>query len=804
MMRYLLCALFATVSLVYAGPAETFTVTDEVLVASPPRFGANVRAGSPAPWSTHLLINAWNSAIAMEPVVFRWAGDAADGGGDDFIEAKMRSGPTWHGGVGFWKVFASGFWDGATIDIYRLNDGRLRHVRRSTVKRFVSEPDDGGEEKIYLSEAGPEIRKGDLYVMTRTGMDARLARDKHSRNGMFQPWNGAVWTTDPDTHCPEDGSTASMKVTTSGKERSGMSQWYLTDKKDHPEWLKFAPGKSYRCQIWLRQEGLDSGKITVQIGSHVTKVFDVTGEWQEYVFDVPNTFPKSGPPRLAVTAEEEGTFWIDNFLVWQTDVDPFGVLPQYVDALREFRPGTIRSWGGLSRLTLDAWIQEGFQQQRPYHKSNGPVGKAALSLNQVLNLCREVGAEPWLILYPMYTREENERLMEYLGAPADVGYGKLRAAHGQVQPWTEVFETIHLECGNETWNKMFAPMAWPNKPELYAAIADRQFGQLADSPYFQESRFHFIANGFTHWLGWPKGVGTHSQQAETLSYTVYFGGWDGEAIMGENDSDFLQNQLLYLPLILQPKLEKAVAMHRNDLPRDIDMAIYEGGPGYPMPRPGKPSVEQAEKVGKSMVMGVLSADAYLWAESQGIAPQGYYEFKTGVNWSSHSDPVHMRPHPSWLTLQMRNLYCQGDRLAVRADRETRDIPDKQAAKLTWDGKKKTITIPGRKDVPMTLCHAYRDGDRYAVYLLNRRLDKPARVKLDLPYAPSPAAKRYTLAHDDPRATNRHEQCIAIREASIRDFADGYVVDLPPASAVVIVSHATPSDRKTGQAPCPQP
>jgi len=42
--------------------------------------------------------------------------------------------------------------------------------------------------------------------------------------------------------------------------------------------------------------------------------------------------------------------------------------------------------------------------------------------------------------------------MEYLGAPAKVGYGKVRAKLGHPKPWTAVFQNIYVEYGNEAWN----------------------------------------------------------------------------------------------------------------------------------------------------------------------------------------------------------------------------------------------------------------------------------------------------------------------------------------------------------------
>jgi len=78
-----------------------------------------------------------------------------------------------------------------------------------------------------------------------------------------------------------------------------------------------------------------------------------------------------------------------------------------------------------------------------------------MPLHDLYALCAETGNEPWYILPGIMKPEELAHFIEYLAAPADVGWGKIRAANGQVEPWTDVLKEIHLEIGNETWNLMF-------------------------------------------------------------------------------------------------------------------------------------------------------------------------------------------------------------------------------------------------------------------------------------------------------------------------------------------------------------
>ena len=51
---------------------------------------------------------------------------------------------------------------------------------------------------------------------------------------------------------------------------------------------------------------------------------------------------------------------------------------------------------------------------------------------------------------------EIDLFMEFIGAPADVGWGKVRAEQGHRRPWTQSLRKIHVEFGKEAW-KLFGP-----------------------------------------------------------------------------------------------------------------------------------------------------------------------------------------------------------------------------------------------------------------------------------------------------------------------------------------------------------
>lgn len=1169
---------------------EVYRVFPEVAQQAPARFAVNVGFGNFAPWNVDRRVNVWNLFNNLEPMLLQYFGQC-DGGGVDFIQ--HTSAPR----LSFWDCARSGYWDGAQVRIYRLENGVLSLLRTSRVKRSVLGNDpvtnERTEEKLYLADSGPAIRSGDFYILddVRTEYSPfirpALMESPHGTNFLLDGYcnfQGKLsWRFDTNTFAPEGGSTASLRLDigeASPEVPAGPWQWYLINNSDEPHiHLRPFPGKAYRAQVWLRQEGMSDPRALVQLGCFTSQVVEVGTTWKKYEFDLPVDQPMHELPkrqhdgsRLLVGGFSKGTLWMDNLLVWQTDVEPYAILPYVKQALRDFRPGALRLWEGLTAPTLDAWLGEGFAQPNlgKYQKSDRLGG---VSLRQSLSLCEEIGSDPWLILNPLLTREEHLRLVEYLAGPADQGYGRVRAREGRVEPWTTAFRKIYLECGNEMWNSIM-PKNFSGQPEVYAAFADRQFRELKASPYFDRSKLETIANGWDNQMGpqgWTHRVALNSQEADRVDMACYFGGWEAGAsalasehgataevyqdklwgtpiefgrklvqalvlkpdlnrslcavlreqpqllaeglatyeskrvnwtrdqltpepglpvaqaipalwakdtnftgsirsvlahrrkeiervlwnlaylvvatdpalqaqaqaalnlpdpallrplcegladlnapsrllnLMKTNPAvvarwlegeyldsrpradlqafaekgapltysitnelnkklrdlvtrlaqagdpaflhgllaeataeqlrpglqlaDYMTRSMFGEPLsrrseqlmlamkenpvfarevvaflatentlfegvakeaaatfsrhmaglysgsepfnpdedsalllrmltpsvsrellarmnrlagqvegtlsqesqffllamlraaagdtgpalalagearvidLMQQKLAEALPqpfllaaqqdttfgnqllaeMARRPAPGAKQLAVYEGGPGYALPGPGKPPAEDDENIGKSLVMGTATLDCFLQFMSMGVSPLGYYDFKSGSHWASHNNPIDMTPYPSWLGLQMVNQQMQGDLLQVeRLSGATVDVPDKEIMRTTNDGKSKPQKVAGRKRIPMSACHVFRDGKRYAVLLINRDFQQARPFRLELPADGTAPSRQFTLTHPDPTTHNRSAFNVKIAEGEGPVLKRGMTVSVPRASSLMLV------------------
>lgn len=1160
---------------------DHFKITADVLQKEPPNFSSNLQFGGFAPWNPDVKVNVWNTLFTAGPMQFQTHGQA-DGGSEDWLQHKNAPRLSW------WDSARSGFWDGADVYIYRIENGVMKLLRQTKVAKSAigKNPETGEptEEKIWFTEKGPAVKNGDFYVL-------RLQRDKMPSqfrpeliapetapklNGYCTLTGKGDWSFDSSNPAPEGGSRASLKLDieeASPEKPAGPWHWFVAH-NDKESKVRFKPGKSYKAQVWLKQQGMSDPRVQIQFGTVMTKIVDVTGDWQKFEFDLPVDNPEkpysntqNESTRMWIAALSPGTLWIDNFVIWQTDTPPFAVMPEEVAILKDFQPHVLRLWGGLDAPSLDYWLSSGFAMpiRGTYGKTEAPVHA---SLSAALEVCRQTGAEPWLILNPWFTAEENANLMDYLGAPADKGYGKLRAEHGHPEPWTKSFRKIYLESANESWNQIMR-YALPGQPETYAAVADRQFRELKQSPCYSKDKFELIANGWDNNMqkdGWSRRVALASKEADRVDIAYYFGGWEkgatpvaseaeaegeiyqdklfatalefepkildsatfdpdllqtfasalradpqllaaGLAAMPAGQIQFTPDQLAaagadfpalwakdekfgdsvksliasrrgileypfwhaaYRAMAINPALQPqavkalelanpeilgelteglidfnaptrlvkllkshpesvrawaaspsmpakaraeleefanggdklsygitnqlnkqlrdailplaksgnpefiaalrqeatpdiingkmknylnyvigstvretpsrraehlmkamkadpafaAVAMEAisanpqvfrqeaaaiaasladniasihggtesykpedesrlllASLPPDVrremwtrlsegiaassadlgpdssklmavmvaaqlgdtapakalaadpafiatieskmaesipapfieaaktdavigdtlqsrlamnppksakKLANYEGGPGYSLPGPSKPTPEEDENIGKSLALGTATLDASMQFLAAGSSPVAYYDYKTGEYWSSHNNPQERVPYPSWLALKMRNTLCPGDLLKVDAlDVKRVDVPDKKIVKTSNDGKGSESTVKGRKGVPLVTCHAFQDGKKLSIMLINRSFSEPRTVALDLPAEFSGPSKQFSLTNPDPKANNRKAENVKIQESAGPEFKSGMEVTVPPASVIIL-------------------
>ncbi|MGA3117420.1 MAG: hypothetical protein ABSF90_23650 [Syntrophobacteraceae bacterium] len=552
----------------------------------------------------------------------------------------------------------------------------------------------------------------------------------------------------------------------------------------------FIPGKTYQLDLWLKQRNVAAGKVRVSLfpyRENIQHTFTVSADWVKYSFRFkgPRRLPRSGISRLNITFKGPGTLWVDNVHLFDTRQPPYAIRPEMVEALKEYRPGALRIWSGQTNTawgtSLDNWIAPEGEGMRFWSPDRGPTPGTLFSLPSALAFARSSGARPWLIVHPSFSEVEWSHLIEYLAGPPTSPYGARRAACGQTSPWTDEFDRIHIEYGNETWNRLFRPWTFENGTQ-YGQFAEYFFQVAKSSPYYFHGKIDFVLGGCFLSAG-PRGYGARARQASpsssTVGFTTYLASWDDNQIPSITADERFKNTLLCAPWIMHRLTERLIAtsslLTKMGFPHTL--TTTEGGPDYTLPSAQKAVDAMEEMFGKSLAAAVSVLDAFLYNSAKGYGTQAYHRFGVGPRWASHTGwNKGFRPHPAWLALQMRNQYAEGDMVRTTVmGGTTINLPE------IHNGR---YRISAQPDVPLIAAYAFRQAGRYMIFVLSRQLALSTPVNLHLPVMPSKAIL-YTLS-GNPRANNLDRFKVTIRRRRVRHFTQNYTLMMPPGSVYLFM------------------
>ena len=706
------------------------------------------------------------------------------------------------------------------------------NVAAYRLKRSVA-PAAGQVQRVYVTADTPPLQPWDYIALQRrfdNNFDMRYvnSRVRGIGNPMDAPgwyWNGDLAKltfslvphpqpvpaemVDPGQTCMKvvaaAGEQSISQYTFIGTEHGGESLWYG----------QLEPGKDYRLEVWLMQQGLaDRGTVTFSFGRgypDIHKTFQVTGRWGRY------TFAFSGPPRPrdpwhfgpTFTFTGPGTLYMDNCRVFRCD-SPQDADKLYVpnatvlDELLRSQPesgvkGAHRVWVLPRDATMDSILSWHANSSVSPNWSTSVGGTMDMTLPMALDFDLDTGADaqsrmrPWItIQHILHSEQDWLNFIEYLAAPYDPKvdsplskpWAYLRyKERGVGTPWTDEFSSIVVEFGNETWhNSHFAD--WIGF-YTYNAIhqGGREYGlftrylceTMMKSPYWKSQgldrkiRFALGANydGRVEADGRVRGYGEEAMQANPyatiLGHANYVGPkWEtGDYSARTYDDHGVQECLLSFltgPQAGQIRMGKA----RDTLAAagDVyDIAAYEGGPGgYALP--GSASAEQVEtneKYGKSLAQAVGALDAWMRSYAYGWTDQCFLGYGQGTHWNSHTVFADgFRPSPAWLALALRNRYARGDLMQV-TEQSTPTILD------------------GKNTYPLIGAYAMRDGARWSVIVVSRKLDGKhdgadfgnghSPVTLHLPFAGAGKIALHKLT-GDPRQSNQDAMNITLQSQDV--------------------------------------
>lgn len=723
------------------------------------------------------------------------------------------------------------------------------------------------ENRVHLAADAPHLERFD-YVVIEKRFDPFDMRLVHPRvRGIGNPIDAPnwYWRHDPgrvrlslakhgavteELQRSEPGETC-LRLDALTDEEVQIEQFVFigTDlPNDEPIWYgQLEPGKTYRMEAWMRREGPgDSTSVTFSYGPAypgIEATFEVGGEWKRF------TYGFVGPERPGehwhfghrFGFAGGGTLFLDNARVFRVDdpgdleapyVPNATVLAERLAAAPERGPkGAQRCWVLDRNATMEGLLSWHAGSEVAPDWSTSVRGTVEMTLPKALEFCARSGdraeerVAPWLVIQHLLHDEADWRaLVEFLAVPFDPERDDAESKpwayrrflqRGVGTPWTDEFTELIVEFGNETWhNGVFEDWlgfdlrnaVWQGGPE-YGLFCQYLIDGMRADPRWRElgldGKIRFaLGDGYPRrdvGDGWRLTYGEEAMRtcpgADLLAHANYVGPkWEtGDESASRFDDHGVQLTLLaYLSgnvrafIELQQARERLVAA---GVPR-YDLAAYESGPsGYSLPgRAPREQVLVQERYGKSLAMAVTALDGWLDACARGWTHQCFFAYGQGRRWNSHTwFSEGFRPSPAWLAMTLRNRYARGDLLLV-------------------DGTSAPFIAIDGVVMPLTGCYAFRDGDRWSIFLLSRKLDGEhdgfdfgdgaTPVSLYLPIEAAEGITLHRLTGDPREGNSARIESLSIPASALRHGrlevnaeSGGLEGGLPPGSIFLYVIHA---------------
>lgn len=168
---------------------------------------------------------------------------------------------------------------------------------------------------------------------------------------------------------------------------------------------------------------------------------------------------------------------------------------------------------------------------------------------------------------------------------------------------------------------------------MYGAYTEYMFQQMKESPWFDDEKFMLVLNSWVaqpdnnKW-GWGARALRACPSADAIDVAYYTGGWDSVGLMkAESEEEGWMNILTFsrrmlLPRASQFKITADEIAEEQGRPGGVKSLVYEAGPGYTLPGPGKFDIEE-QRQGKSLAHAINALDIFMMNLRNGFGDQSF-------------------------------------------------------------------------------------------------------------------------------------------------------------------------------------
>ena len=420
-----------------------------------------------------------------------------------------------------WSQWPANFLQGGSFQfIYGSAKGKT-----GTLVSMTKPSGNGGAGGWYnFGNVQPAI--GDVFIIKKTFPGDPAAGWWPSTSG------GATITGETSDLSPHTPGKQALVLNTNGSGQSATVASYF----DSTAGRSFLQMKGSYTVTFRAKSASGSKTLSVSVGritsthgnvQYFNQQVPLTNQWQDFSFnfsaDEDGTYIGTAYLTFAATG---GTIYLDDAAVTESaeasNKTPFR--DAVVERLKQLNPGVLRYMdSGVSFGTSidnmiavpDARLRTGFGQ------GSSETNAVPMGLEEFLQLCEAVGAEPWYTLPMGVSPAETQDLIQFLAGDSSTPYGAKRAALGQSAPWTSVFPKIHLELGDEAWNTAFSG-DFIVAPVAYGSRVATIFGAAKSASGYEESKFDLIMDGWAAVPWWnQQAMNAASSTYDTIDVAPY-------------------------------------------------------------------------------------------------------------------------------------------------------------------------------------------------------------------------------------------------------------------------------------------
>ena len=667
-------------------------------------------------------------------------------------------------------AWPAGFWDGASFEVL---DGAAAGRKG---KVLTSGPSGGGY-GLGLDSGKTGIGTGDW-----------LAAQKDYPGDPAAGWwprleGGARLEAERNDLSPNTLGHQALRVEAAGSGQFAEIRSYF----DSSDGMTFVRMRG-RFRLSFRAKGLNGARtlhlyvarLVNGMPAFLNQDVQLTSSWADYHAEFSGNEAATGPSgsieaSFSVTG---GSLLLDDASLEQADGDPANrtaFRDEVVQTLNALQPGVLRlmeSGEGLGSTVDNLLSPLQARQRSGYTVWSSRQEDIPVGIPEFLDLCQEVGAEPWIVAPTAMSKDEARKLAEYLAGGADTQGGALRIAAGRRQPWTLSFRTIHIELGNETWNGIFKGETMDDAA-AYGRRANQVFAVFRAAAGADAGRFDLAVGAQAVWSDRNVDLLAAVPQANTLAFAPY---------LMHNVTKWANDDELYGPLMAQPEqmsrqgivqATQASAGGRQLAVYEVNLHTTEGTATQGVLDRFTPSAAAGIAVTGHMLRMMRDhgvRDQMLFALSQ-------FRFKrsdgTSVRlWGSVvAMGANGRMRSQFLVEALANRVIRGNmmRVEVTGENPTHDQPEGN------DG----VQLRGVHEIDS---YAFQDGKAHGLIVFNYGLHEARRVSLDAPGIASNArVNLWMLTSPWPGATNEETPQVKLKEER---FGGGELTLVPCSVAVL--------------------